>query len=131
MNRHRLVQEATVRSASTEERERVENVVSNAQEQLLRAKGQVARLQQGEPVSNTLSPEARASQHVFLNNGQQWPRTLFHHTHRRGGSEALCGDACDHHSSLDPVFACRTESICLLLNSDTRSNCVGSYQSMQ
>ncbi|CAL8461983.1 g1514 [Coccomyxa elongata] len=50
-------QEVTVRSASTEERERVENVVSNAQEQLLRAKGQVARLQQGAPVSNALSPE--------------------------------------------------------------------------
>ncbi|BDA41294.1 hypothetical protein COCOBI_02-0740 [Coccomyxa sp. Obi] len=50
-------QEATVRSASTEERERVENVVANAREQLLRAKVQVARLQQGTPVSNALSPE--------------------------------------------------------------------------
>ena len=52
-------QEATVRWASLEERERVEQVVLNAQEQLLRAKGQVARLQQGAPISIALSPEAR------------------------------------------------------------------------
>ncbi|KAK9908674.1 hypothetical protein WJX75_001287 [Coccomyxa subellipsoidea] len=50
-------QEATVRSASLEERERVDQVVQNAQEQLLRAKGQVARLQQGALISSALSPE--------------------------------------------------------------------------
>jgi hypothetical protein len=53
-----------VRSASLEERERVDQVVQNAQEQLLRAKGQVARLQQGALISSALSPEARTS-HSF------------------------------------------------------------------
>lgn len=72
------MQEATVRSASLEERERVDQVVQNAQEQLLRAKGQVARLQQGAPISSALSPEARTSPLIFPHAfggcaAQLWP----------------------------------------------------------
>lgn len=40
-------------AASEEEQARLEHVVGNAREQLLRAKGQVARLQAGGPVSNS------------------------------------------------------------------------------
>ncbi len=83
------MQEATVRSASTEERERVENVVANAQEQLLRAKGQVARLQQGAPLSNSLSPEARPRSNFVLCIDQQWPTTIVQPPHRHDRSGVM------------------------------------------